>query len=192
MSEYIEGEIIEEHNTDSFLNDSVYSYSIKTKQEFDNIFPTEYKKFTEEDYKTLNNNLILYKTGNAEAAQYIISVFHKFIKKYTDFICYGYYKENQNYEEYNNKYKRPYDKSLTKLEILLEFLTDNLKLTTQDIVKLDKDERVIDTLLEIKGKMNKKIYSSRGGIEYTQVCEIIKDLKEYYPHCINKLEKVVE
>lgn len=115
MSEYIEGEITKEQNTDSFLNDSVYSYSIKTKQEFDNIFPTEYKKFTEEDYKTLNNNLILYKTGNAEAAQYIISVFHKFIKKYTDFICYGYYGDTQDAKyNYNNKYRRPCDSSLTK------------------------------------------------------------------------------
>ncbi len=122
MSEYIE-ENIElnedlQKNIDSYslFDDSVFSYSNKTKLEFDNVFPTEYKKFTEEDYKTLNDNLILYKTGNAEAAQYIISVFHRFIKKYTDFICYGYYDENQerDKEEYNSKFKRPYDKSLTR------------------------------------------------------------------------------
>lgn len=122
MSEYIEEntelneELQENINSYSLYDDSVFSYSNKTKLEFDNTFPTEYKKFTEEDYKALNDNLILYKTGNAEAAQYIISVFHRFIKKYTDFICYGYYDENQGYdkEEYNSKYKRPYDKSLTR------------------------------------------------------------------------------
>ena len=132
MAEYIEKENIEyeeelkekDINSYSLFDDSVYSYSNQTKIEFDNTFPIEYKKFTEEDYKNLNNNLILYKTGNAEAAQYIISVFHRFIKKYTDFICYGYYKENQNYEEYNNKYKRPYDKSLTRFISLFISKTD--------------------------------------------------------------------
>ena len=118
MAEYIEENIgfdLEfQENTDSYslFDDSVHSYSKQIKMEFDNKFPTEYKKFTEEDYKTLNDNLILYKTGNAEAAQYIISVFHRFIKKYTDFICYGYYGENN--QEYNSKFKRPYDKSLTR------------------------------------------------------------------------------
>lgn len=117
MTEYIEEdiefdtELQEEIDSDSLLDDSVFSYSRKTKLEFDSTFPTEYKKFTEEDYKTLNDNLILYKAGNAEAAQYIISVFYRFIRKYTDFICHGYYGENQ---EYNSKYKRPYDKSLTR------------------------------------------------------------------------------
>ena len=81
---------------------------------------------------------------------------------------------------------------MKKLGLLLEFLTDNLKLTTQEIVKLDKEEKIIDILLEIKGKMNKKIYSSKGGVEYNKICEIIKDLKEYYPNCIKKLEKVVD
>ena len=119
MPEYIEDIIFnEEENAETYslFNDSVYSYSKQTKIEFDTIFPTEYKKFTEENYKTLNNNLILYKTGNAEAAQYIISMFHRFIKKYTDFICYGYYTNIQEYEtkEYNSKFKRPYDKSLTR------------------------------------------------------------------------------
>lgn len=122
MAEYIEENtefdkaLQENTGLYSLFDDSVYSYSKQTKAEFDNKFPTEYKKFTEEDYKTLNDNLILYKSGNAEAAQYIISMFHRFIKKYTDFICYGYYGENRDNdkEEYNSKYKRPYDKSLTR------------------------------------------------------------------------------
>ena len=98
-------------------------------------------------------------------------------------------------DENKNKYKQivdSYDVSMKKLGLLLEFLTDNLKLTTQEIVKLDKEEKIIDILLEIKGKMNKKIYSSKGGVEYNKICEIIKDLKEYYPNCIKKLEKVVD
>lgn len=127
MTEYIEGNIEfdtesqENKDSYSFFNDSVFSYSKKTKMEFDSVFPTEYTKFTEEDYKILNNNLKLYKTGNAEAAQYIVSVFHRFIKKYTDFICNGYYEEP---EEYNSKYKRPYDKSLTRFVGLFISKTD--------------------------------------------------------------------
>lgn len=128
MAEYIEEnmefDVEFQENTDSYslFDDSVHSYSKQIKMEFDNKFPTEYKKFTEEDYKTLNDNLILYKTGNAEAAQYIISVFHRFIKKYTDFICYGYYGENN--QEYNSKFKRPYDKSLTRFISLFISKTD--------------------------------------------------------------------
>lgn len=122
MQEYIEENVefdIEQQNMDScFLqDDSVFSYSKRTKLEIDSVFPTQYVKFTEEDYKTLNDNLILYKSGNAEAAQYIVSMFHRFVKKYTDFICYGYYGENEEYnkDEYNNKYiSKPYDKSLTR------------------------------------------------------------------------------
>lgn len=122
MTEFLEDDIEFDddfqENTDSYssFNDSVYSYSNQTKAEFDKIFPTEYKKFTEEDYIELNNNLVLYKSGNLEAAQYIVSMFHRFVKKYADFICYGYYGENYNKDpnEYNSKFTRPYDKSLTK------------------------------------------------------------------------------
>ena len=118
MTEYLEDnefDIDQQEGVDSypFTNDSLFSYSKRTKMEFDNAFPVEYKKFTEEDYKTLNDNLILYKSGNAEAAQYIISVFHRFIKKYADFICYRYYGENQEYEKDTTVYK-PSDKSLTR------------------------------------------------------------------------------
>ena len=75
MAEYIEENIefdLEfQENTDSysFFDNSDHSYSKQIKMEFDNKFPTEYKRFTEEYYKILNDNLILYKTGNAEAAQ---------------------------------------------------------------------------------------------------------------------------
>ena len=124
MTEYLEDDMEFdddfEESIDSYssFNDSVYSYSKQTKADFDRTFPTEYKKFTEEDYAELNNNLLLYKSGNLEAAQYIVSVFHRFIKKYTDFICYGYhgeyYNKEKELEEYNSKFVRPYDKSLTK------------------------------------------------------------------------------
>lgn len=120
MTEYIEEniefdkELQEDTDSCSLSKDSVFSYSKQIKIDFDNIFPTEYKKFTEEDYKTLNNNLILYKSGNAEAAQYIVSMFHRFIKKYSNFICYGNYGESKDLEEYNSKFRRPSDKSLTK------------------------------------------------------------------------------
>lgn len=46
----------------------------------------EYKKFTEEDYRELERNLILYKQGNAEAVTYICQTFHQFIRMYARFI----------------------------------------------------------------------------------------------------------
>jgi hypothetical protein len=67
-------------------NDQIHSYSNAVKEHFNELYPTEYKEFTEEDYKNLQKNLILYKEGNPEATNYIISVFHRFIKKYSDFI----------------------------------------------------------------------------------------------------------
>jgi hypothetical protein len=68
------------------VNDEIHSYSNAVKEQINELYPTEYKTFTEEDYKMLQQNLILYKEGNAEATDYIISVFHRFIKKYADFI----------------------------------------------------------------------------------------------------------
>ena len=135
MTEFLEDDIEFDddfqENTDSYssFSDSVYSYSNQTKAEFDKAFPTEYKKFTEEDYIELNKNLVLYKTGNLEAAQYIVSMFHRFVKKYADFICYGYYGENYDKEpkEYNSKFTRPYDKSLTKFISLFVSKSDRDK-----------------------------------------------------------------
>lgn len=68
------------------MNDEIHSYSNAVKEQINELYPTEYKEFTEKDYKMLQQNLILYKEGNAEATDYIISVFHRFIKKYADFI----------------------------------------------------------------------------------------------------------
>ena len=102
-----------ENDTDKY-DSGVYSYSNEIKIEFDTAFPTEYKKFEEEDYKKLNENLLLYKQGNAEAAQYIISVFHRFIKNYVDFITYGNYYNKQEEEEITKQPRRQYDKSLTR------------------------------------------------------------------------------
>lgn len=161
MSKHIEEEF--EFNTESNsnielydTNDSVYSYSEKVKLEFDNIFPTEYKRFTEEDYKNLNNNLILYKSGNTEAAQYIISVFHRFIKKYTDFICKGYYGENQEYdkEEYNTKFKRPCDKSLTR------FISLFISKSDRDNAKNSNDKSILfsDACIKIQKLFSKFEY----------------------------------
>lgn len=67
-------------------NDEIHSYSNAVQEQLNELYPTEYKEFTEKDYKMLQQNLILYKEGNAEATNYIISVFHRFIKKYADFI----------------------------------------------------------------------------------------------------------
>ena len=43
--------------------------------------------YTEEDYKKLEKNLKLFKEGNREATEYIIKVFHPFLRKYALFIC---------------------------------------------------------------------------------------------------------
>ena len=42
--------------------------------------------FSEEDYKRLQDNLVLYKEGNREATEYIISAFHNLLNMYTRFI----------------------------------------------------------------------------------------------------------
>lgn len=68
------------------VNDEIHSYANAVKEQLNELYPTEYKVFTEEDYKMLQENLVLYKQGNAEATDYIVSVFHRFIKKYADFI----------------------------------------------------------------------------------------------------------
>lgn len=46
----------------------------------------EYKQYTEKDYQELERNLMLYKTGNAEAVTYICQTFHQFIRTYARFI----------------------------------------------------------------------------------------------------------
>ncbi len=46
-------------------------------------------QYTEDDYKELQRNLILYKQGNQEAVTYIVRTFHPFITKYTRFIKLG-------------------------------------------------------------------------------------------------------
>lgn len=51
--------------------------------------PTEDGYFTEQDYKDLQRNLVLYKDGNQEAITYIVRMFHPFITKYTRFIVKG-------------------------------------------------------------------------------------------------------
>ena len=89
------------------MNDEIHSYSNAVKERINELYPTEYKEFKEEDYKMLQQNLILYKEGNAEATNYIISVFHRFIKKYADFIS-GEKNANNCYIEVRK------DKSLNK------------------------------------------------------------------------------
>jgi hypothetical protein len=89
------------------MNDETHSYSNAVKEHINELYPTEYKMFTEEDYKILQQNLILYKEGNPEATNYIISVFHRFVKKYADFIS-GEKTANNCYVEIKR------DKSLNK------------------------------------------------------------------------------
>lgn len=142
---------IEEDIKDLFVdpNTNTYSYSNAVKKEFDSIFPTKYKEFTEEDYKTLYNNLLVYKQGNLEAAQYIISVFHRFLKKYVDFICYG------SVTEINTKqYRKQYDKSLTKFIGL--FISKEKRLLVANT--LDKNRLFSETCAKIKLLFSKYEY----------------------------------
>ena len=59
---------------------------LKYHDELNNEYSIEYKKFTNEDYAELQRNLILYKNGNRESAEYIIKAFHKILNCYTEFI----------------------------------------------------------------------------------------------------------
>lgn len=75
------------------------------KSEVDKVFKTDWdgeSYYTEEDYAELQRNLILYKQGNAEAATYILRVFHHFISKYTNFIVYGNIPYMQVYDKNGN------------------------------------------------------------------------------------------
>lgn len=143
----------DELNIDLYsVDDPIYSYSRLTKLEIDSLFPTEYKDFTIEDYKTLNENLILYKNGNAEAAQYIISVFHRFVKKYTDFICLGYYGDKTEREL--TKYKKPHDKSLSRFISLFIPKSEREKTTTNS----ERDLLFAETCVKIQKIFSKYEY----------------------------------
>lgn len=71
---------------DSSLNPDDYKYYQSLEQEFVNQDESRFKKFTEEDYQRLQQNLILYKNGNREAGDYIVAAFHKTIHMYASFI----------------------------------------------------------------------------------------------------------
>lgn len=62
--------------------------------------------FTEDDYRELQRNLVLYKEGNQEAITYIIKAFHPFLTKYVRFIKDG----DLPYTQYTNKDGRIYNK----------------------------------------------------------------------------------
>lgn len=61
------------------LDDS-YLMKLKKNETFED------KKYTDEDYKKLQENLILYKQGSREATEYIISAFHNILHMYAHFI----------------------------------------------------------------------------------------------------------
>lgn len=149
--DFIEEEKTKEQESNSLYEDSVYSYSNTIKKEFDNTFYTEYKKFTKEDYQTLNENLLLYKSGNREAAQYIINVFHRFIKEYAEFICYGDYGEMAGKEV---KYRRPSDKSLTRFISLFIAKKDRDDITNA----LEKNTLFVNSCVKIKKLFSKFDY----------------------------------
>ena len=67
---------------------------------------------TEKDYQELQQNLILYKQGNAEATTYICKAFHLFIAKYAKFISYGHLSHNP-YVDRNGKQRYKVDSSLS-------------------------------------------------------------------------------
>ena len=73
---------------DSRLQEQDYEYSKKLDECFLNDFDPEDQttKFTEQDYANLQRNLVLFKSGNREATEYIISSFHRFLHAYTHFI----------------------------------------------------------------------------------------------------------
>ena len=64
------------------------SFTDNAETEMNEKYPSgEYRNYQPEDYARLNENIKLYKQGNAEAAEYIVASFHGILKKYADFIC---------------------------------------------------------------------------------------------------------
>ena len=59
-------------------------------------------RLSDEEYKKLQQNLILYKQGNTEAAMYIIKSFNQFIGKFARFICYGHVPRYRIKNKYND------------------------------------------------------------------------------------------
>lgn len=166
----LDGDTYEEETIEALPDDALFSYSKSIKKEFDNLFPTEYQEFTEEDYKELNKNVILYKDGNAEATQYIVSVFHRFIKKYADFICYGYYGDKT--EQDLIKYRKQYDKSLSKFIGL--FMSREKRLLAVDVP--EKNKLFTDTCAKIQKLFSKFEY---WDIYNELVCSLLNMAKKY-------------
>jgi uncharacterized protein (UPF0248 family) len=97
------------------ITENTYSYSPEVMKEINQNFRNGFEKFTEEDYQTLQQNIIMYKQGNLEAATYIISMFHQFVSKYARFICYG--KISKEDKEFQHK-EAGYDKSISRFVAL--------------------------------------------------------------------------
>lgn len=84
----MEEEQLKSQSFDSSLSDDDYRYLKQLDDAFLNDFDPsdDTTTFTNKDYAELQHNLILYKEGNREATEYIISAFHRILHTYAHFI----------------------------------------------------------------------------------------------------------
>lgn len=122
-------------------------------EQLDEIFkpmhePTEDGEyFTEDDYKELQRNLVLYKEGNQEAITYIIRAFHPFLTKYVRFIKDG----DLPYTQRTNKNGRVYNK-------VSPTITSFAKLFMGKASKEEKKKQFSSTCFRIKELFEKYEY----------------------------------
>lgn len=81
-------EELKSQSFDNTLNEDDYKYLKQLDDKFLNDFDPsdDTTNFTDKDYAELQHNLILYKDGNREATEYIISAFHRILHTYAHFI----------------------------------------------------------------------------------------------------------
>lgn len=103
--------------------------------------------FTEDDYKELQRNLVLYKEGNQEAITYIIRAFHPFITKYVRFIKDG----DLPYTQRTNKDGRIYNK-------VSPTITSFAKLFMGKVPKEEKKRQFSSTCFRIREMFEKYEY----------------------------------
>lgn len=103
--------------------------------------------YRESDYAELQRNLVLYKSGNREATNYIVKVFHPFITKYTRFIVNG----DLPYYTYTNKKGQEYKK-------VSPTISSFVSLFNEKNPNLDRKKQFSSTCLKIRKLFSKYEY----------------------------------
>ena len=102
--------------TNQKLSPDDYNYLQELDENYLNeyIYNDEATHFTEEDYKILQEQLILYKEGNREACEYIVRAFHRLLHSYTRFIVLKETPTREYYDKKNNCTRKKIDPNILK------------------------------------------------------------------------------